>query len=330
MPSPPAVDPEIVAAIDKIKAASSLAQANKAVSLAKLALHKHKLLTPPSAVLSRRADGSSGESEADYAARAAVTGAIREIYELGALVAIRGKNIKEFAIYVFQAKMCYEALPRWILADEATQQRRIIGLYLLLLLSNSDYATFSCEMEPLLNAPVPKKLVDGREVETITSAQLAQLLSDDPFLGYPIQLERWLTEGRYDMMWKALQSKHVPGEEYAVFTEILSELIRSEIATSSESAYTSMSILSAKSLLFMESEGAVIQFARRRNWAIRDGLIVFPKLSDAADAAVAADTAAADSDSDGETADEVLPHAFVGRELIANMQGYGRGLESIV
>ncbi|KKF93650.1 26S proteasome regulatory subunit rpn12 [Ceratocystis platani] len=330
MPSPQTVNPEILAAIEKIKAASSLPQAKKAVSQAKLALHKHHMLTPPVAILSRNADGTETESADDHAARAMATAAIREVYELGALVSIRGKNIREFAIYVSQAKMCYEALPRWILAEESTQQRRIIGLYLLLLLSNSDYATFSCEMEPLLNAPVPKKVVDGREVEAISSAQLAQLLSDDPFLGYPIQLERWLTEGRYDMMWKALQSKHVPGEEYAVFTEILSELIRSEIATSSESAYTSMSILSAKSLLFMESEGAVIQFARRRNWSIRDGLIIFPTPKELAASAAGVDKDESSSDSESEVVEGVSPHAFVGRELIANVQDYGRGLESIV
>lgn len=214
------VHPDILAAIDAIKAGQTLQQTKKAVSLAKLTLHKHNLLTPPQPVLTRRADGTEAESPADFAARTAVVAAIREVYELGALVAIRGKNIAEFEIYVFQAKMCYEAVPRWILADEAEQQRCIIGLYLLLLLSKSDYATFSCEMEPLLNAPIPKKLVDGAEVEVMSTAQLAQQLSNDAYLGYPIQLERWLTEGRYDMMWNALKSKRVPGKEYEVFSDV--------------------------------------------------------------------------------------------------------------
>ncbi|KKA27341.1 hypothetical protein TD95_002292 [Thielaviopsis punctulata] len=321
------VHPEILAAIEKIKTE----QTRKAVSLAKLTLHKHNLLTPPAPVLTRRADGSEAESPADYAARTAVVAAIREVYELGALVAIRAENIAEFEIYVFQAKMCYEAVPRWILADEAKQQRCVIGLYLLLLLSKSDYATFSCEMEPLLNAPVPKKMADGKEVEIMSTAQLAQHLSNDVYLGYPIQLERWLTEGRYDMMWNALKNKRVPGKEYEVFSNILAQLIRSEIATSSETAYTSMSILSAKSLLFMDSEGAVIQFARERGWTIRDGLIVFPTPKELAAAAAAAEKAElGEGNLERDVVEEASQQPFVGKDLLSYVHSYGRGLESIV
>ncbi len=45
-------------------------------------------------------------------------------------------------------------------------------------------------------------------------------VEDDKFLGYPIRLERWLMEGSYDLVWKAMASREVPCGEYAVFNEV--------------------------------------------------------------------------------------------------------------
>lgn len=59
-------------------------------------------------------------------------------------------------------------------------------------------------------------------------------------------------------------------------TQILTTHIRTEIATCSETAYPSLPISSTKNLLFLDSEGAVIEFAQARGWLIRDGRIFFP------------------------------------------------------
>lgn len=53
--------------------------------------------------------------------------------------------------------------------------------------------------------------------------------------------------------------------------------IRSEIASCSERAYPSLPISNAKNLLFLESEGAVIQFAQSRGWVAKEGRIYFPQ-----------------------------------------------------
>lgn len=45
-------------------------------------------------------------------------------------------------------------------------------------------------------------------------------VEDDKFLGYPIKLERWLMEGSYDLVWKAMASREVPSEEYGIFSEV--------------------------------------------------------------------------------------------------------------
>lgn len=60
-------------------------------------------------------------------------------------------------------------------------------------------------------------------------------------------------------------------------TKVLIGTIRSEIASCSERAYPSLPISNAKSLLFLDSEGAVVEFARSRGWIARDGRIWFPE-----------------------------------------------------
>ena len=146
-------------------------------------------------------------------------------------------------------------------------------------------------------------------------------------------------EGSYDRVWNAMQSREVPCDEYSVFSEvcflsakrtpvqvstghcllimhsfmkILTSQIRSEIASSSERAYPSLPLSSTKSLLFLESEGAVIDFARERRWVIRDGHIYFPD----SEAASEQDSAAQDKD--------------FSRTIIENTLGYARELETIV
>lgn len=91
--------------------------------------------------------------------------------------------------------------------------------------------------------------------------------------------------------------------------QILKNQIRSEIASSSERAYPSLPISSTKSLLFLESEGDVISFARHRGWAVKDGHIYFP-----------------DSSEGGEEGSQ----KEVSQMVIENALGYARELETIV
>lgn len=92
--------------------------------------------------------------------------------------------------------------------------------------------------------------------------------------------------------------------------QILKNQIRSEIASSSERAYPSLPISSTKSLLFLDSEGDVISFARHRGWIVRDGQIFFPDSTDA--------------DEPGSQNKEVS------QMVIENTLGYARELETIV
>lgn len=99
----------------------------------------------------------------------------------------------------------------------------------------------------------------------------------------------------------------------ANWNQILTSQIRSEIASSSERAYPSLPLSSTKSLLFLESEGAVIDFAHSRGWIVKDGMITFPKEADVA------------LDENGAPQEKEMSQM-----VIENTLGYARELETIV
>ncbi|KAF4999123.1 hypothetical protein FGRMN_2686 [Fusarium graminum] len=261
--------------ISQLKHSPSMSypEANALLSKAKLALLQLNALTPSSST------------------PAYLLPLARETYEQGALFAIRARNPEAFTRYVQQLQPFYE-LPASVLAPNLAERNKVTGLSLLLLLTQGRYAEFHTELESLEN-----REGGGGDVES------------DRYLGYPIRLERWLMEGSYDRVWKAMKSSEVPCDEYSVFSEILKNQIRSEIASSSERAYPSLPISSTKSLLFLDSEGDVISFAHHRGWIVRDGNIYFP---------------------DAAEGDDGNQNKEMSQMVIENALGYARELETIV
>lgn len=218
----------------------------------------------------------------------------REALELGAITSIRQGDAPSFTRYYQQLLPFYDA-ERHIYAtsgsnaqvDMSTSQRsKITGLYLLLLLSMGNNTDFHTVLEGL----VVEASLNGYSVE------------DDPYIKYPVELERSLMEGSYDKVWRETKSERVPAEDFGLFSSvryfyrdfflILSSManvqilvfgekvlvgtIRSEIADCSEKAYPSLPISNAKNLLFLDSEGAVVEFAKERKWILKDGRVFFP------------------------------------------------------
>ncbi|TKX27000.1 putative 26S proteasome regulatory subunit rpn12 [Elsinoe australis] len=236
----------------------------------------------------------------------------REVLEHGALLSIRLKDPDAFTRY-FQQLQSFYALPseRWSGANVATRstrsgggaghankgnQSKVTGLYLLLLLSQGDYAGFHTEIERLENT------AEGGKAR----------LEEDDFIAYPMRLEQALMEGSYDRVWGETKGERVPGEEFGVFSEVLISTIRAEIASCSERAYPSLPISNAKNLLFLDSEGAVIDFARSRGWVAKEGRIYFPSQDEVAGQVAEKDVLAASG------------------QVIENALGYARKLETIV
>lgn len=262
--------------------------AAKLLSRAKLLLLQLGALTPTMSSSSSSGRSPSATQPASQLALA------RETYEQGALYSIRARDADGFVRYVRQLAPLYE-LPASSLPPNLPERSKVTGLYLLLLLTQGRYDEFHSELEAL-----SAREGGGGSVD----------VEGDRYLGYPIRLERWLMEGSYDRVWKAMREGEVPCEEYGVFSEILTSQIRSEIASSSERAYPSLPISSTKSLLFLDSEGAVVDFATSRGWLVRDGHIYFPAAADAA-----------------ATGQSEKP---ISQMFIENTLGYARELETIV
>ncbi|OSS49109.1 hypothetical protein B5807_05537 [Epicoccum nigrum] len=218
--------------------------------------------------------------------------AARETLELGAIISIRLKDTVSFTRY-FQQLQPFYSLPASTLPKDGSQASKVTGLYLLLLLSEGDYAGFHTLLETL----------------EVAAAQEGKGLEDDQFIQYPIRLEQALMEGSYDRVWSETKSEKVPSEEFGMFSEILIGTIRKEIASCSERAYPSIPISDAKSLLFLDSEGSVVNFARESGWVVQDGRIYFPQQED-----------------DYQSKDILV----TSDQVIENTLGYARELEMIV
>lgn len=89
-----------------------------------------------------------------------------------------------------------------MLPKEGGNASKITGLYLLLLLSQGDYLSFHMLLESL-------ELAGGQAKA-----------SDDEYIQYPVRLEQALMEGSYDRVWGETKGNRVPGEEFAVFSEV--------------------------------------------------------------------------------------------------------------
>lgn len=165
----------------------SYPDANALLSKAKLALLSLNALTPSTTP----------------SASSSLLALARETYEQGALFAIRARSPEAFTRYVQQLQPFYE-LPSAVLPPNLPERNKVTGLSLLLLLTQGRYAEFHSELESLAN-----REGGGGDVE------------GDRYLGYPIRLERWLMEGSYDRVWKAMKSSEVPCDEYSVFSEVL-------------------------------------------------------------------------------------------------------------
>lgn len=170
------------------------------LSKAKLQLLKLNALSPaPTATTT-----SSTQQQQQQQPPQSVLALARETYEQGALYSIRARDPEAFNRYVAQLAPFYE-LPASVLPPSLAERNRVTGLYLLLLLTQGRYAEFHSELESLA----------AREGGGATAD-----IEGDRFLGYPIRLERWLMEGSYDRVWKAMKSREVPSEEFAVFSEV--------------------------------------------------------------------------------------------------------------
>lgn len=136
----------------------------------------------------------------------------RQVLELGAIASIRQTDAQTFTRYYQQLQPFYDlerdaGVPGQSSSnvDFSTSQRsKITGLYLLLLLSMGDSANFHTVLEGL----VEEASLKGGRIE------------DDPYIKYPVELERNLMEGSYDKVWRETKSERVPSEDFGLFSNV--------------------------------------------------------------------------------------------------------------
>ena len=163
---------------------ATLSQAPQLLSRAKLSLLRLNALIP------------SDDSAAEHLALA------RETLELGAFISIRLRDTDAFTRY-FQQLQPFYALPARSSSRKQSNESKVTGLYLLLLLSVGDYAGFHTLLEGLESSEEGKEAVEK-----------------DEFVRYPVRLEQALMEGSYDKVWSEMKGERVPSEEFAIFSEV--------------------------------------------------------------------------------------------------------------
>lgn len=164
---------------------ATLSQAPQLLSRAKLALLRLNALIP--------SDSTSPEHLA----------LARETLEQGAFISIRLRDTDAFTRY-FQQLQPFYALPSPRGASrKQSNESKVTGLYLLLLLSVGDYAGFHTLLEGLESSEEGKEAVEK-----------------DEFVRYPVRMEQALMEGSYDKVWSEMKGERVPSEEFAIFSEV--------------------------------------------------------------------------------------------------------------
>lgn len=141
----------------------------------------------------------------------------RESLELGSLASIHLKDAESFTRY-FQQLQPFYALPEHVLPSAGDNASKITGLYLLLLLSQGDYAGFHTLLETL------EMVEEQRNGNGYGGG--AKRLEDDEFIQYPVRLEQALMEGSYDRVWGETKGEAVPSEEFRIFSDVCFSLIR--------------------------------------------------------------------------------------------------------
>lgn len=216
------------------------------------------------------------------------------ILEIAALTTIYLNKFDEFTNYFAQLRTFYfNNNSSFNLLTESDNKSKLISLYLLILLSQSEITKFHSELEFFDN--------------NITN------IEDDELLSYPIKVDRWLMEGSYQKAWNILlNGLQIP--EFDVFSKSLMNTIRLEIAQNTELSYIQLPLTNIKTLLFFDDEKSTENFALERGWIVKNAVVYFNNNDNTATDEI--------EDVNGDTDDKI--------DLIDRTMDYAIKLETIV
>lgn len=157
--------------------------------------------------------------------------------EYGVLLAVADGDLEAFNRNMQQLQVLYQT--------ETTQrQNHILGLNLMFLLVENRLSEFHSQLELLPNN------------------------IQDPFLLFPVTLERDLMVGRYD----ELLESQVPHPSFQIFMDHLLETVRDNIADAMEVSYKSIGLESAATMMKFHSKQELLEYMEqsRADWIVTD------------------------------------------------------------
>jgi len=168
-------------------------------------------------------------------------------------------------IFLARQILEYATLLNLKLGDSAAFERSITQLKTYY----SDYGTYLPESPhryPILGVYLLHLLAENRIGEFHTELELIQDHSNR-YIKFPIQLEQYKMEGRYNKVWSAGDS--IPVNYYEPFVVKLMQTARHDIGNSLETGYEKLSLDDARKLLMFGNDvGAFNEFVQERTWRV--------------------------------------------------------------
>ncbi|AET40410.1 proteasome regulatory particle lid subunit RPN12 Ecym_6002 [Eremothecium cymbalariae DBVPG len=239
--------PELVKGLKAAFQSKDYSSCAKLLAPIKIELIKSKLLVPDLDAISSGNTAYINDLEVS-----------KKILEIGALSSINLLDFTNFENYYAQLRAFYFGATEGHNLSESENKKKLISLYLLILLSQGDVTRFHSELEFL-------------------SKRNLGNLEENTYLSYPIKLEKLLMEGSYQKAWDMLQNSKDADkiDEFNIFDETLMNAIRDSIARNTEVAYTKLPLFNVKALLLFKSEKQTESFAKARGWNVTNGSVIF-------------------------------------------------------
>jgi 26S proteasome regulatory subunit N12 len=170
--------------------------------------------------------------------------------ELGVLLSVASDDFDAFSRNISQLKPHYALLS--MTGEQTSRKCHVLGLNLMHLLVENRLSEFHAELE-----------------------LLSEEEASNPYVSFPITLERQLMVGSYDEVLNA--GANVPDASYGVFMENLLETVRDSIADCVEVSYKYMKLVDAVTMMKFGSTDELLEYVKesREDWLVEGDRITF-------------------------------------------------------
>eukprot|EP00298_Acanthocystis_sp_HF-20_P015151 c21040_g2_i1.p1 GENE.c21040_g2_i1~~c21040_g2_i1.p1 ORF type:complete len:251 (+),score=76.61 c21040_g2_i1:585-1337(+) len=173
----------------------------------------------------------------------------REILETITLFTAQANDLAAFEKSFIQLRAFYSDFNSGL--PESENKWRIIGLFLIYLVTENRISEFHSELETI---PL-------------------SFHSSNPYIKLAVDIEQSISEGSYRKFLG--EARLAPDPIYRVFMSDFLSAVREKVASCCEKAYESLTLASAQKLLFFENSQQVEEYATKKGWNLENGVIDF-------------------------------------------------------